>query len=168
MGIASSERSAPEELAAAHLRDAKPDEILELAEDAIDQATAAGDSLTIESVAGELDSAAAAHPDQGEGLRLRFAAERAYAIASQPPVFPASGGVRKPVPVAAKRAFRLTGLLLGVIVMLALFLFGAMAASGSYEIAYLLMFVVVLGSLFAALTGAVGFVRWFQGKRRGD
>lgn len=164
MGVISSEPSAFGRLAAARRRDAKPERLLELSEAAIDQATAAGDTLTLKSIAAELDSAAAAHPDQGDGLRLRFAAERAHAIASQPPAFPANGAV----PVAAKRAFGLAGQLLGVIVIVALSLFAAMLASGSYEIAYILMFVVVLGPLLVALTAATGLMRWFQGKRRGD
>ena len=168
MGITSSERSALEELVAARLRGAKPEQLLELSEAAIDQATAAGDTFTLESIAGELDSAAAAHPNQGDGLRLRFAAERAHAIASHPPGFPAANDVPKPVPVAAQKAFSLAGLLLGVIVILALSLFAAMAASGSYEVAYILMFVLVLGPLLVALTAAIGFVRWLQRRRRGD
>ena len=163
MGI-TSERSALEELAAARLRGAKPERLLELSEAAIDQAAAAGDTLALESIAEELDSAAPAHPDQGDGLRLRFAAERAHAIASQPPAFPANGAV----PVAAKRAFGLAGQLLGVIVIVALSLFAALLASGSYEIAYALMFVVVLAPLLVALAAATGLVRWFQEERRGD
>ena len=164
MGIASSDRNAVEELALARLRDAKPEQLLQLSEIAIDQATATGDTLTLESIARELDSAAAGHPDQEDGLRLRFAAERAHAIASQPPAFPASNDV----PVAAKRAFGLAGQLLGVVVIVALSLFAAMLASGSYETAYILMFVVALGPLLVALTVAVGFVRWYQGNRRSD
>lgn len=164
MGVISSQPSAFEQLAAARRRDAKPEQLLELSEAAIDQATAAGDTLTLKSIAVELDSAAAAHPDQGDGLRLRFAAERAHAIASHPPASPTTGAV----PAAAKRAFGLTGQLLGVIVIVALSLFAALLASGSYEIAYILMFVVVLGPVLVALTAATGLVRWFQKTRRGD
>lgn len=168
MSVASGERSALEELAAARQRGAKPEKLLELSEAAIDQAIAAGDTLALKSIAGELDAAAAAHPGQGDGLRLRFAADRAHAIASEPPVSLAANDAPKPVPVAAKRAFSLAGLLLGMIVILALSLLAAMAASGSYEIAYILMFVVVLGPLLVALTGGVGVLRWFQGSRRSD
>lgn len=157
MAIATSEPSALDQLAAARLRGAKPERLLELSEAAIDQATAAGDNPALESIAGELDAAAAAHPDQGDGLRLQFAAERAHAIASQPPVSRTQTGSS-----GRQGAFRVAGQLLGVVVILALSLFAAMLASGSYEIAYVLMFVVVLGPLLVALTGAIGFVRRFQ------
>jgi hypothetical protein len=162
MGITSSERSALGELAPARLRGAKPDELLELAEAAIHQANAVGDSLTLVSVAAELDAAAPAHPDQAGGLRLRLAAARARAIAARRPAITASAEV--PVPLAAKVAFWATVM----IAALALFLFGAMATSDSYGIAYLLMFVVVLGSLFVAVAGIVGFVQSNRaGSRRG-
>ena len=160
--VTTCERRALGELAAARLRGAKPDELLELADAAIDQATAVGDRLTIESVAAELDAAAPAHPDEGDGLRLRLAAGRARAIASRPPAGTASQEV--PVPRVAKVAFRAAI----TIAALTLFAFGALAASDSYGIAYILMFLVVLGSLFVAVTGTVGLVQSIRaGSRTG-
>jgi hypothetical protein len=161
MGVTSSERSALERLASARLRgDAKPDELLELAETAIDQATAAGDFRTIESVAAELDLAAPAHPGSADGLRLRLAAGRARALASRLPTSSPSDAAREDVgaPVAAEVAFWTTVAITG----LTLFLIGALAGRGDdsgYGIAIVLMVVVALGSLLVALSGAVGFVQ---------
>jgi hypothetical protein len=73
--------AALEQLAPARLRGAKPDE-LELAEAAIGSTNRPpGDTLILESVAAELDSAALAHLpfDQGDGLHFRLAAGRARA-----------------------------------------------------------------------------------------
>lgn len=67
------------QLAAARLRGAQPDELLDLADAAIERADAAGDALSLELIAAELDSAAAAHPAAGDGLRI--AADRARAAA---------------------------------------------------------------------------------------
>jgi hypothetical protein len=164
MGATSLERTALEQLAAARLRGAKPDELLELAEAAIDQATAASDTLTLESVAAELDSAALAHPpfDQGDGLRFQLAAGRARAIASHPPATAAPEDA--PVPTAAKAAFWVTV----AIAALTLFYFGTIAgqdSAASWDIAFLLLFLVPLGSLFVAVTGVVG---WVQSDRAGS
>lgn len=166
MGVASSERSALEELAAARVRGAKPETLLELSEAAIERATAAGD---LELIAAELDSAATAHPDQGDGLRLRLAAEHAHAIASQAPLSAPSDAPAPPAPHLGTTnvAFRVAV----AIVVLALFSFGAIAVLGdvsaSYVIAYVVLFLVPLGLLFVGLALAVGFVRWLR-ERRGD
>ena len=148
-----SERRALEELTAAHLRGAKPEKLLELAEAAIRAASLAGDALTLESVAAELDLAAAPlQPDQGDGLRLRLAARRARATSQiLTAVVAAEEG---PVPAVAEAAFWVPV----AIGALALFSIGAMALGGSYAAAYFLMFLLVFGSLFVAVLGAVGVV----------
>lgn len=65
MGVTSPERSALEQLSAARRRgDAKPDELLELAEAAVDQAADAADALSLEKIAAELESAAPALPNR--------------------------------------------------------------------------------------------------------
>lgn len=162
MGITLSEQSAVDQLAAARLRGAKPDELLELAEVAVDQATAAGDSQTVESVAEELDLAAAAHLEDGDGLRLRLAARRARTLASRPPEPGASDAGSDDVgaPMAAKVAFWTT-IVIGAV---ALFSFGAMSSqeadsAGAWGIAWFLLFLLGLGGLFVLITGTVGFVQ---------
>lgn len=161
MGTTVSERSALEELTAARLRGAKPDKLLELAEAAVDQATAAGDAQTVESVAEELDLAAAARPDEGDGLRLELAARRARALASRPPAFAASdaGEEGVDVPTAAKLSFWTT-VAIGAV---ALFAFGAMSGLGDsaagWDTAWFLIFLIGLGSLFVLIAGVVGFVQ---------
>ena len=152
-----------EELTAARLRGDKPEKLLELSEAAIDQATAASD---LESIAAELDSAAAAYPEQGDGLRLRFAAERAHAIASRAPAIAAVQDAPEQVRVA-ERVFRLTGLVLGVIVVLGVFSVAAILLA-SELIAVFVLVVGTLALLYAAVTGAAGFQRWFHGKRSDD
>ena len=150
-----------DELEAARLRDAGPEALLELAEDAIDRTAAGGDTRTLESIATELESAARAHPDEDDGLRLQFAAERAHVIAAKPP--PAASAEEVPVPTAAKAAFSVT---VAILVLTPLLL--AMMGAGSYGIAYLFMFLVALGSLLAAVTGIVGLVQSVQaGSRKG-
>jgi hypothetical protein len=169
--IATGELSALDQLAAARLRGAKPDELLELAEAAIDQATAAGDVQTIESVAEELDLAAPAHPDEGDGLRLRLAAGRARALASRPSGFAVSDAASAGVdaPTAAKVAFWTT-LAIGAVT---LFSFGAMSSqepdsAGSWGIAVFLFFLLGLGALVVLIAGTVGFVQSVRaGSRRG-
>ena len=168
MGVATSEASALDQLAAARLRGAKPDELLELAEAAVDQATAAGDAQTVEAVAEELDLAAPVHSDEGDGLRLRLAAGRARALASRPSAFAASDAESEDlgVPMTAKVAFWVTVTLAA----LTAFLIGAMAGQADdsgYGIALVLALVVVLGGLFIALTGAVGLVQRRAGSWKG-
>lgn len=165
MGVTSSERSALEELVAARLRGAKPEKLLELSEAAIGQATAVGDTLALESIAAELDSAAQAHPDQGDGLRLRFAAERAHATASRPAAI--AGSEEVPVPLVAEVAFWVTVVIAALTLSLVFVLAGQGNDSG-YGIALALALVVILGSLVGALTGAVGFVKSVRaGSRKG-
>lgn len=77
MSITIHEQSALEQLAAARLRGAQPDELLDLADAAIEQATAGSDSATLELLAAELDSAAATHPESGAGLKVAAARARA-------------------------------------------------------------------------------------------
>jgi hypothetical protein len=159
MGVATSEPSALDQLAAARVRGAKPDELLELAEAAIDQATAAGDAQTVESVAEELDVAAPTYPEWEGGHRLRLAADRARATSQQPPPAP------EDVPATAKAAFWVTL----AIATLTLFSIGAVGALGDVDASYLILFLaalaVVIGGLFVAATGAVGFV---QSRRAGS
>jgi hypothetical protein len=165
MGITSRERSALQELAAARLRGAKPEELLELAEAAVDQATAAGDAQTLESVAAELDLAAPAHPEQEDGLRLRLAAGRAGVIALRPRAVAAVEEVS--VPLAAVVAFWVTVAVAALALSLVLVMAGQGNDSG-YGIALALAFVVVLGSLVVAITGVAGFVQSVRaGSRRG-
>jgi hypothetical protein len=169
MSVATSEPSALDQLAAARLRGAKPDVLLELAEATIDQATAAGDVQTVESVAEELDLAAPAHPDEGDGLRLRLAARRARALASRPSAFAAHGAGSEgaQTPMAAKVTFWTT-LAIGAVT---LFSFAAMSGRGddsaaAWDTAWFLLFLIPLGSLFILLTGAAGFVQSVRGGSR--
>lgn len=156
MGITISERSALEELAAARLQEVDPETLLQLADAVIDQAAAAGDTLTLESVAAELDSAAAPlQPDQGDGLRLRLAARRARATSQI--VTAVAASEEGPVPAAAKVAFWGTV----AVAALTLFLVAVIAGQGDdsgYGVALVLIAVVGLGSLFLVLTGVVGLV----------
>lgn len=169
MGVTTTEPSALDQLAAARLRGAKPDELLELAEAAVDQATATGDVETVESVAEELDLAAPAHPEEGDGLRLRLAAGRARALASRPAAFVGSnaGSEGVAVPMAAKVAFWTT-LAIGAV---SLFSFGAMSGRGddsaaAWDTAWFLLFLIGLGSLFILIAGAVGFVQSVRRRSR--
>ena len=168
MGVVTSEPSALDQLAAARLRGAKPEELLELAEAAVDQATAGGDAHAVESVADELDLAASAYPDEGDGLRLRLAAGRARALASRPAPFavPDAGSEHADAPLAAKMAFWTT-LAIGA---LTAFSFAVMSGRGddsaaAWDTALFLLFLLGLGSLVVLLAGAVGFV---QSVRRGS
>ena len=76
MSVSSDERSALESLAAARLRDARADELLDLADAAIEQATTAADRLSLDLIAAELESAATAHPEAATGLRVAAARAR--------------------------------------------------------------------------------------------
>lgn len=162
MGVTFSE-STVDELASARRRGARPDELLELSEAAIDRATTADD---LELIAAELDSAAAAYPEQGDGLRLRLAAKRAHAIASRAPAIAESKDALEPEPVVEK-IFRLTGLVLGAIVVLGVLAVVAMFLA-SEALAAFVLFLGALALLYAAVRGAAGFHGWFQRKRRGD
>lgn len=162
MGVATGEPSALDQLAAARLRGARPDELLELAEAAVDQATAAGDAQTVVSVAEELDLAAPAHPDEGDGLRLRLAAGRARALASRPSAFAAcdAGPEGVDTPMAAKLAFWTTL----AIAALTLFSFGAMSSqeadsAGAWNTALFLFFLLGFGALFVLVAATVGLVQ---------
>lgn len=73
-----------ERLAAARLRGAHPDELLDLADPAIEQAAAAADATRLELIAAELEQAAATHPETGNGLRIAAARARA-ALPPTPP-----------------------------------------------------------------------------------
>lgn len=163
MGVTSPERSALEQLSAARRRgDAKPDELLELAEAAVDQAADAADALSLEKIAAELESAAPAYPEPEGGLRLRFAATRVRATSLRPPAAP------EDVPQAARVAFWVTVW----VTVLTLFSLGAVAALGdvsaSYVLVIIVMFAVVIGFLVAAVTGAVGLVQSLRaGSRKG-
>jgi hypothetical protein len=171
MGVATSEPSALDQLAAARLRGARPDELLELAEGAIDQATAAGQAQTVESVADELELAASACPDGGDCVRLRLAAGRARTLALRPSTFAASdaGSEGVDAPMAARLCFWTTV----AIAALALFLVAAGSSqeadsAGAWTIGYALVFLLGLGALFILITGVVGFVQSIRaGSRAG-
>jgi uncharacterized RDD family membrane protein YckC len=92
MSLTSHEQSGLEQLVAARLRDAEPDDLLDVADTAIEQATGAGDALTLELIAAELDSAAAAHPERGDGLKVAAARARA----GLPPPAPAAPATLEP------------------------------------------------------------------------
>lgn len=77
MTVTGHEQTALEQLAAARLRGAQADELLDLADAAIERATAGDDGLTLELIAAELESAATAHPQTGDGLRVAAARARA-------------------------------------------------------------------------------------------
>ena len=65
-------------LVAARLRGAAPDELLDLADSAIEHTSAAAaDTVGLELIAAELDAAAAAHPETADGLRVAAARARA-------------------------------------------------------------------------------------------
>jgi uncharacterized RDD family membrane protein YckC len=89
MTVTPHEQSAPESLAAARLRGVEPDELLDLADAAIEQATAAGQAVTLELIAAQLDAAAAEQPEKGDGLRIAAARARAAApVSPAPPSHP--------------------------------------------------------------------------------
>ena len=169
MGVATSEPSALDQLAAARLRGAKSEELLELAEAAIDQATAAGDVQTVDSVAEELDLAAPAHPDGGDGLRLQLAAGRARALASRPREFAASDAGLDGVeaPMAAKVAFWTT-VAIGAVTLFSVGVMSSQEAdsAGAWGTAWFLLFLLGLGALFVLITGAVGFVQSVRARSR--
>lgn len=170
MSVTISEPSALEELAAARLRGAKPEQLLQLSEAAIDQATAADDTLTLESIAAELDSAAATHPDQGDGLRLRFAAERAHAIASRHRHFAAADAEseKRAVPRAAKVAFRVTVASAALTLLLIVVMLAGQESDSSFVAFIVFGLVLILGSLVAAVTGVVGLLESVRtGSRKG-
>jgi uncharacterized RDD family membrane protein YckC len=85
MSATSADQSSLQQLTAARLRDAQPDELLDLADAAIEQAAAGGDRLTLELIAAELDSAATARPETGDGLRVAAARARAALRPAPPP-----------------------------------------------------------------------------------
>lgn len=77
MSVTGHEQTTLEQLAAARMRGAHPDELLDLADAAIERATADNEELTLELIAAELESAAMAHPERGDGLRVAAARARA-------------------------------------------------------------------------------------------
>jgi uncharacterized RDD family membrane protein YckC len=77
MSVISGEQTALERLAAARLRGAQPDELLDLADAAIELATVDQDGAMLELIATELDAAATEHPQGGDGLRIAAARARA-------------------------------------------------------------------------------------------
>lgn len=85
MSIMSTERNPLESLVAARHRGAAPDELLALADTAIEQARGAADATSLELIAAVLESAAALNPEAGGGLRIAAARARANALASLPP-----------------------------------------------------------------------------------
>lgn len=99
MSVTSSEPSALRQLAAARVRNALPGELLDLADAAIEQAVADGDTVALELIVAELDSAAAAHPENGNGLRVAAARARAAFPSPPPAPSPAPESVQ---PVAAE------------------------------------------------------------------
>jgi hypothetical protein len=106
-----------------------------------------------------LEELATARLQRADREELLEATEPAVDQATaEPRLIAESEEVPVPVPVAAKVAFWVTV----AIVALALFSIGAMAAWESYAAGYFLMFLLVFGSLFAAVLGAIGFVRSVQ------
>lgn len=72
-------------LVAARLRGAAPDELLDLADSAIEHTSAAAaDTVGLELIGAELDAAAAAHPETADGLRVAAARARAALPESAP------------------------------------------------------------------------------------
>lgn len=144
MSAISHERSSLEQLAAARLRGAGPDELLDLADAAIERATAAEDGLTLELIAAELDSAATAHPEWRDGLRV--AAQRARAALPQPARTAAATPAAEAVPSASSRPdVRVAGfgrrslafVVDNIVVFYAFsFLVNAVAGDAAYDIGY--------------------------------
>lgn len=88
-----------ERLAAAALRDASPDELLDLADTALEQAAAAHDAHALERIAELLETVAAAHGPEGRGLAV--AAVRARAAPAAEPTACEEAPPRAPVPSQA-------------------------------------------------------------------
>lgn len=92
-------RSELDALVAARLRGAGQDELLDLADEAIEHASAAADTVGLELIGAELDAAVAAHPETADGLRV--AAARARAGLPQSPPAPAATEPPQPAVVEA-------------------------------------------------------------------
>ncbi len=92
-------RSELDALVAARLRGAGPEELLDLADEAIEQASAAADTVGLELIGAELDAAAAAHPETADGLRV--AAARARAALPTPAPEPVDTAAPRPAVVEA-------------------------------------------------------------------
>ena len=155
MGVISSEEEVLEQLAAARLRAAPPDELLDLADAAIEQASAAGDALGLERIAAELDAAAASRPGTEHGLRV--AAGRARAAAARP-VAVATVPAEASELASPMRRFVAFGLDLVLLFagLLLVFLVGLAIASPEVTYWVALVWFVVVVPLYFALYHAFG------------
>lgn len=176
MSITRTERNALESLVAARLCGAPPDELLALADAAIEQAKGAADATSLELIAAELDSAAALAPEAEAGLRTAAVRARADGAALLPtpigdgpkrsPIAPSAAWVAGP-PVAAAAistdvsagrraaAFVLDLVLLLAGLLLVLFV-GATIANAEEADWVVLMWLVVVAPLYFALYHAFG------------
>jgi RDD family protein len=171
MGVISRDERALEQLGAARLRGARPDELLDLADVAIEQATAAGDIAGLERIAAELDAAAAAVPGRDDGLRVAAGRARAAVAACAPPpaaerrpgppaeqAVPAGGRTEAPGLASPMRRFAAFGLDLALLFagLLLLFSVGVTIARPEVTDWVALVWLVVVMPLYFALYHAFG------------